>query len=129
MSSGAILREICDNRWFRIIVGIVVGIPLGVLALASLPDGLMLTIAALQKGNVALVLLGPMIILGLGGIGGAWRRLTKSRATMTLRERRIVRLLLCCGNISSTYLTVVAFAVPLLALSSGGIIFVLATPR
>ena len=132
------LREIFDNRTFRITVGMVAGVPLSVLALASLPDGLALAIGGMQERNVALALLGPIIILSLVGIGGAWRRLTKTQATMTLRERRIVRLLLYCGIISSTYLTAWAFtvpemrtliALPLLALSVGGVIFVLATPR
>jgi hypothetical protein len=134
---GSMLKRTFDGRLFRIIFGTTVGVPLTVVALMAVPDGLMLTIGAMQRRNVLLSLLGPAIFLGLVGIAGAWRRLTKTHGMMTSRERRIVRALLTCGIASSTYLAVAALtlpdlgkvmAVPLLALVVGGVIFVLATP-
>lgn len=92
----------------------------------------------LQRRDFVTSLLGPVIVLGLAGIAGAWRRLTKNHEMMSSRERRVVRLLLGCGAVSASYSTVAAvglsgigmsIALPLLVLSVGGVLFLLGTPR
>jgi hypothetical protein len=132
------LSHIFDNRIFRIIFGTIVGVPLTVLALACLPDGIFLAIGGLQKGDPLLSSLSLVIVLGLAGLAGAWRRILKTHETMTSRQRYVVRVLLGCGVISSTCLAVVAstftdtrllVAVPLLVLSASGAVLILATPR
>jgi hypothetical protein len=125
-----------DNRLLRLVLGTAIGLPLTAAALVAAVEAAVLSIGALQRAEYLIAGLGPLAILGLLGIAGAWRRLLRTNERMTYSERRFIRVFLYAGTVSSITLVLVSIfyfdsmllSLLFVVLGCGGVIFILATP-
>ncbi len=121
----------------RIAVGIIIGIPLTVLAVVAGAHGLVLTYGGIVDGKYLLILFGIVTITGFMGISGAWLRLLKPSTVMSNKYRNVTRGMLFYGLASSVALSawsiisegMSVISLLLIVLSLGGTAFVHATPR
>jgi len=128
------MERILNNLYARIIISLLVGIPLSAIALIGGAHGLVLGIAGIKDLHFGLALIGIVTIIG---IIGAWRRLLEPTDSMASSKQNNIRLMLILGLAASLSLTVWSvivdgisiIAVSLLTLSTGGFVFVLATPK
>ena len=128
------------NSWrVRLIIGILLGIPLAMLAYLFGVQSLMFTAYGIAGMEFLLLVAAASTILGFAGICGVWARLLFSSNKMTEKVRRTVRFLLWCGVVSSSGLAVwtlfgelsgtpiVSFLLGMLALTEYA--FIKATPK
>lgn len=126
-----------DNRLVRVALGTAIGLPLTAAALVCAMYGIAFFFGGISSGDYLIAGFGPITIFGLLGIAGAWRRLLRPHASMSSRERKIVRFLLLAGVAASGILAIVSLAsiesyllvLFFAALTCGGLIFFLATPN
>lgn len=121
--------------WFRVVLGVFLGVPVTALALIGSIYGAIYLYAGVREGDAWALGLGLVAVLGLLGIVGAWWRVLKRVAAMVKRERLVVRALLASGVAASLFLGAWAaqageaiVAVPFALIAVGGIALVIATP-
>jgi hypothetical protein len=99
-----------DRPLVRLAIGLLVGLPLSVVALFAIPHGLMLGYAGLAEADALNLFAGLCTLLGTVAILGAWYRLIVPRAEMSSPAVRVVRASLFAGLVSSLGLAVWAAA-------------------
>jgi len=124
-----------DRPVIRLAVGVLLGLPLSVVAVFAVPHGLILGYAGLLEGEVLNLLAGISTILGLLAILAAWYRLIVPRSEMSQPKVRAVRAGLFCGVLCSVGLALWAasaswflMAAALLLLAATGAMFIRHTP-
>jgi hypothetical protein len=95
------LIRVIDHPLFRMALGLLVGLPLSVVALFAAPHGLVLGYGGIVEGSVPFMFAGIFTVLGVAAIIGAWYRLFVRSTEVSLREARVIRLCLSCGVASS----------------------------
>ncbi len=129
------IRDTLDNKVFRIVFGIFIGIPLTLYFLVILPSGLIMGVAGLRDFDVPTLFMGVAAILGSFGVMGAWLRLTKAIDKFSQSQISLLRLLLGCGIVSTVILvaltfwanTFLLFGLPSVALFLSGVCFYVGT--
>lgn len=133
------LERSLDHRLVRFLIGLLIGLPITVLTVVGFVYGLVVSIAALFSEGANLFAWAGVLLTTLGtaaGVAGAWRRILKPYAAMSMRELRAARALLSAGVLSALALAAGAAALfpsPVLALglvmlAAGGVVLTLATP-
>ena len=125
------IRDILDNKAFRILFGIFVGIPLTLLLMVVLPSGLIIGVTGMRDLDLPSLSTGLAAIFGAFGVMGAWLRLTKKIDHFSQTQIMYLRLLLS-GGITSTLIlvaltiwadTFLMFGIPAIALLFVGVCF------
>ena len=127
--------DILDNKRFRVIFALFIGVPLTFLYLIALPSGLMMGIVGLRELEAPTLAMGIAAILGSFGIIGAWLRLIKRWDEFSTKQLILIRALLICGVAATLIIliltiwaeTFLRFGLPSLVLLVGGILFYLGT--
>ena len=131
------MEYIFNNIFVRIIAGILIGIPVSVVALVSGAHGLLLGYAGIITVEFWLVLVGIITITGFIGIIGAWRRLIDSTVSMSVKYNNKTRSMLFFGIFTSVALTIWSIVIDgvsemtllLIILCMAGVMFIIATPK
>lgn len=95
------IRDILDNKVFRILFGMFIGIPSTLAFLILLPSGLIMGVTGLRNFDVPTLSMGVASIFGAFGVMGAWLRLTKTIDRFSQNQIMYLRLLLS-GGITAT---------------------------
>lgn len=129
--------EVLFNKLlFRISIGFIVGLPITYIIAIITSYGLFIGYMGAHIGAPMFILAGIFALLGVVGTLGAWLRIIKTSTSMSNIWRGITRLMLLCGVVSASSLSIVLFlnelgmfGFMLLVISAGGIAFVYATPK
>lgn len=131
------IENIFDNKWIRICLGVLVGIPFTLAALIGSIHGLVLFFAGIRNNELWAIALGAASMIGLLGLWGAWWRLRKPLKTMSDRERLFVKALLVIGTATSLFLASLSWfwgqwgggAIIGILVAAVGIVLIIATPQ
>ncbi len=125
------IRDILDNKAFRILFGMFIGIPSTLAFLIVLPSGLIMGVTGIRDFDVPTLSMGIASIFGAFGVMGAWLRLTKEIDQFSQNQITYLRLLLS-GGITATVIllaltiwagTFLVFGLPMIALLVVGVCF------
>ena len=91
------IRDILDNKSFRVLFGIFIGIPLAMALLIILPTGFIMGVMGIKNFDLPTISMGVASIFGAFGVMGAWLRLTKTMDQLSQKQISYLRLLLSGG--------------------------------
>ena len=125
------IRQTLDNRTFRVVFALLVGIPATLIYLVALIYGVVFGIATFSNFDPIAAAFGIATVLGTLGVIGVWLRLAKSSNRFTEKQLKFTRISLICGTLASLILMGIAiwfegyllFGVPMFMLSVLGVVF------
>jgi hypothetical protein len=129
------IRQTLDNRTFRVVFALLVGIPATLIYLVALIYGVGFGIAAFSNLDPIAASFGIATVLGTFGVIGAWLRLARPSNKFTEKQLKFTRVSLICGTLASLILMGIAiwwegyllFGVPLFMLAILGVVFYVGT--
>jgi hypothetical protein len=102
------LIRVIDHPLVRLALGLLVGLPLSVVALFAAPHGLILGYGGGVECSVLFLFVGVLTVLGVVAIIGAWYRLFVRSTDVSCAEAQAIRFCLASGIISSVGLATIA---------------------
>jgi hypothetical protein len=129
------IRQTLDNRTFRVVFALLVGIPATLIYLVALLYGAGFGIAAFSNLDPIAASFGIATVLGTFGVVGVWLRLARPVNKFTEKQLKFTRVSLICGTLASLILMGIAiwwegyliFGVPLFMLAILGVVFYVGT--
>jgi len=91
------IRSVIDDKRFKIVFGLLVGLPATCMYIVVMPYGVAFIMATIKEPNHILILFSLATVLGSIGVMGAWFRLCKKSQNFSALQIKITKIALACG--------------------------------